>query len=292
MRLTVGDARITRVEELRAVMPVELLTEERALIEGVLRPFLSPDPQSVELVFQSWIIEVDGLKVVVDPCNGNGRKRPNVPYFNDLDVPWLERFAATGVRPEEVDVVFCTHLHCDHCGWNTRLVGGRWVPTFPKARYLFVAREYARWSQYIGPRGEFTDYNAYVFEESLKPIVEAGLAELIEAPRRVSPSLEVEAAEGHTLAHAMLRLASRGRHAYFVGDALHHPAEIYRPDLTFGGAEDQAMAVATRRRIYARAHEEDALIFPAHFAEPHYGRVVRLEDGGFGFAPGGAEVTA
>lgn len=79
----------------------------------------------------------------MDPCNGNGRKRGS-PYFDDRDLPYLERLAAIGAPADTIDVVFCIHLHNDHCGWNTMLVDGRWVPTFPNAVYLFVDTEYRR----------------------------------------------------------------------------------------------------------------------------------------------------
>jgi glyoxylase-like metal-dependent hydrolase (beta-lactamase superfamily II) len=123
---------LVRVEEARLDVPMALLLAQ-------------DDAAAFQLVFQSWIVRTRGLVILIDPCTGNGRQRPAMPHFHDLDTPYLDRMAAAGVNPADVDFVFCTHLHCDHCGWNTRRENGRWVPTFPNARYLFVGSEIARW---------------------------------------------------------------------------------------------------------------------------------------------------
>lgn len=296
MQWRVGRAGIGRVEELRIDLPIARMTGDAAFVARYLaslpRGFLDPDAMTFQFCCQCWIIRVDGLTMVVDPCNGNGRKRPGFAWFEDLETDWLARFAATGVRPEDVDFVFCTHLHCDHCGWNTKCEDGRWVPTFPNATYLLAAAEVARWQPggsgvADDPHAAFNEYNDAVFDESVRPILDAGLARVIEPPYRVSPSLAIEAAPGHTLGHSMLRLASDGEHAYFAGDTLHHPAQVLRPELHLPGCDDLDQAIATRRALFERARAEGALIFPAHFPEPHHGRVVDSELG-FGFVPGGA----
>ena len=224
--------------------------------------------------------------MLVDPCNGNGRVgRPAV--FNDLDTPYLERLAALGTPADAIDVVFCTHLHNDHCGWNTRLVDGRWVPTFPNARYVFVDAESARWDTRSTARHP-NDFNVSVFDECVLPVVEAGRAEIVSMPHAISPSLSIEPATGHTVGHAMLVLASGGALAYFLGDVLHHPCQVFRPELHLPGCDDLAEAIATRRTLFRRACDERALVFPAHFPAPHHGRI---EVGGgeeFSFSAGGA----
>src|SRR5262245_61054494 len=120
-------------------VPFTLLTDDQAFIARRITPlpggFLDPATMTFRFSNHSWIIRVDGLTVLVDPCNGNGRTRA-VPYYNDRDFPYLERLAATGETAETVDFVFCTHLHNDHCGWNTHQVDGQWVPTFPNAQYV------------------------------------------------------------------------------------------------------------------------------------------------------------
>ncbi len=282
-----GNLNISRVEELVSPVPVVTLGDCADLVRqqgSALSPnLLSADGGNFWLVFQTWILRRDGLTIVVDPCNGNGRDRPVFPRFHQLDTPFLESFEATGVRPEDVDVVFCTHLHCDHCGWNTRLKAGRWVPTFPRARYMFVRREVDRW----GPnRGEHKviDYNVGVFEDSVAPIIDAGLAELVDDQHAVSPGVSILPAHGHTMGHSILRVETGESPLYFTGDAFHHPFQVSDPRLNLGGCDDLDMAIATRERLRSTLADEEAVMLPAHFPAPHAGRVIR-EQGGFRFAP-------
>ena len=278
--LAIGEARLDSALELRLTgRPIAWLGAAEGVIEAHrhwLAPHFLEPGDTWSLDFRSWILRVDGKVVVIDPCTGNGR--PNVmPPFDQLDVPFLERFEATGTRVEEVDFVFCTHLHHDHCGWNTQLRDGRWVPTFPNARYIFMAREYERWH----PDGRFraVEYNAGVFERSVAPVVAAGLADLVLDAHRLCPSLTVEAAHGHTLGHGMLRLAAGGQEALFTGDAFHHPLQLTCPEIQFGDCDDLEGAIATRERLVARALERDSLLIPAHLPFPHAGRLRRAEGG-------------
>jgi glyoxylase-like metal-dependent hydrolase (beta-lactamase superfamily II) len=269
------DYQITRAEELTIHVPLATLGVDPAFVAAhrdQLAPyFLSEGDSSFPFVFQSWIVHAGGLTIVVDPCNGNGRERPTLPPAHRLDTPFLERFEATGTRPEDVDIVFCTHLHCDHCGWNTRLRGGRWVPTFPNARYLFQRREVERWD----PRNGFpaVDYNVGVFEDSVQPVIDAGLAELIDGRHVLRPGIEIQPAPGHTLAHAILRLALPETAIYFTGDVFHHPLQVIDTRLNLPGGDDDATGDATRLRLARTIAEENAIMVPAHFPAPHAGRI-------------------
>ncbi|CAN7546731.1 MBL fold metallo-hydrolase [Phenylobacterium sp. LjRoot219] len=276
-QINIGSAQIRSVLEMALTRrPIAYLAAEPALIEANrswLAPHFLEEGDTWSLNFQTWVLQVDSKVVVVDPCTGNGRPHP-IPQFDRLETPYIERFCATGVRPEDVDYVFCTHMHHDHCGWNTQLRDGRWVPTFPNARYLFVRREYERWDP-NGADYRAVDYNDGVYERSIQPIVEAGLADLVMDRHRVTPSLEIEPAHGHTLGHAMLSLQSEAQEAYFTGDVFHHPLQLIRPELQFGDCDDLAQAIETRRRLVARGLEREALIIPAHLPFPHAGRLRR-----------------
>jgi glyoxylase-like metal-dependent hydrolase (beta-lactamase superfamily II) len=276
--LAIGDAQISRVEEMSVWVPIAALGQDQAVIEenrGWLSPWFLDASSGWAMTFQSWILQVDGKVVVIDPCNGNDRPH-SVHYFDQLQTPYIERFCATGVRPEDVDYVFCTHMHHDHCGWNTQLRDGRFAPTFPNARYLFLRREYERWDR-NGAGYRSVDYNEGVYERSILPIVEAGLADLVMDRHQLSASLEIQPAHGHTLGHAMLRLSSQSQEACFSGDIFHHPLQLARPELQFGDCDDTAQAVETRRRLVAFGLEREALIIPAHLPFPHAGRVRRRE---------------
>lgn len=259
--------------------PMAVLTQDQALIDANrqwLEPlFLNPEGDW-DFIFQSWVMFVDDKVLVIDPCTGNGR--PHMyPLFDGLDTPYIERFSATGVSPQDVDFVFCTHLHHDHCGWNTQLRDGRYVPTFPNASYLFVRREYERWDTRLAGH-QFVDYNVGVFERSVLPVMEAGLAELVNDRHRVSSSLEIEPAYGHTLGHSILHLVSQAQEAYFTGDVFHHPLQMLDPRLHMPGCDNLQQAIETRRRVVDLCVERNALAIPAHFPAPHAGWL-RRHDG-------------
>jgi glyoxylase-like metal-dependent hydrolase (beta-lactamase superfamily II) len=263
----IGGASLWQVEEITQKKPLSAMTGDAELIaclpKWLFPRFIDADAQ-VDIVSQSWIVIVDGRVVVIDPCTGNGRNFPHFPPAHMLDTPYLERFAATGVRPEEVDYVFCTHLHMDHCGWNTLLRAGRYVPTFPNARYVMVRREFDRWDSRRSDHVPVSA-NAGTFEHSVLPVIEAGLAELVPDTYQISPSLQVEPAPGHTVGHSLLHLACGAGEAYFVGDAFHHPIEMIHPDLDTRTSENFAQASRTRRRIIDTCLDTDALVIPAHF---------------------------
>ena len=274
--IEVGDAEIHRVEEMSIRSPIEVLTQDQALVETnkhwLMPRFLQEDGRW-DFIFQSWIVIVDSRVFVIDPCNGNDR--PHVlPFFHMLKTPYIERFAATGIKPEDVDYVFCTHFHHDHCGWNTQLRDGRYVPTFPHARYLFVRHECERWTT-RRPKQEPTDYNVGVYERSVLPVMEAGLSDLVGERHRISPSMEIEPAYGHTMGHSIVHLSTQAQEAYFTGDVFHHPLQMLDPKLHMPGCDDLAQAIETRRRLIDSCEVARALVIPAHFPAPHAGYVRR-----------------
>jgi glyoxylase-like metal-dependent hydrolase (beta-lactamase superfamily II) len=286
--MTIGKVPLHRVEELRISNTIAYFTQDEALLtehRHWLAPHFLDAEDRFDLVFQSWIFESEGRVVLVDPCTGNDKPHP-VPYFDRLDVPYIERMEATGVRPADVDYVVCTHLHHDHCGWNTELRDGRWVPTFPNARYIIQQTEFDRWGPQRDLHPEFA-YNEGVFERSVQPIIDAGLADLVSGVHRISPDLVVEPAPGHTLGHQLLHLSSDDSHALFSGDCFHHPIQLVEPSIPFGDAEDLEQAIATRLALAERAADLGALLIPAHLDAPHAVRVWR-EDGKLRFAAAGA----
>jgi glyoxylase-like metal-dependent hydrolase (beta-lactamase superfamily II) len=277
--LRIGSVDVERVEELRIPNSIAYFTTDEALIAANrhwLAPHFLDAGDKFDLCFQSWVMVVEGRVVLVDPCTGNGRPHP-VPFFDNLDVPFIERLGEAGFRPEDIDLVFCTHLHHDHCGWNTQLRDGKWVPTFPNARYLLARREVDRWNAALPGYVEM-DYNVGVYERSVLPVLEAGLADLHDGHFRVGSALEVESAPGHTTGHCWLHVTSEGERAIFSGDSFHHPIQLVDPTIQFGGGDDLAQATATRRRLVETAAASGALIVPAHLPPPH-GLRVRLEDG-------------
>jgi glyoxylase-like metal-dependent hydrolase (beta-lactamase superfamily II) len=288
--IAVGNAVIKRIEEVRYKFPLSMFGLDETMLDQHwhwLFPRFADSDRNWDMVVQSWITVVDDKVVVVDPCVGNGRSFPELPMFDMLETPFIDRLAATGIRPEDVDVVFCTHLHSDHCGWNTRLLGGGYVPTFPNARYVVVRREFDRWDtrNFAYERNEIHNrLNAGVFENSVLPVLEAGLVDLVPDTHRISASLEIEPAYGHTRGHSCLHLSSAGEEAYFTGDVFHHPLELLYPEINANTCEHYPTTAETRRRLIRKLIAQQALIIPAHFAAPYVG-YVRENEGGVRFEP-------
>lgn len=289
--IEIGNLAVARVLEAEGPrMPLTQLGNAAALAARhatwVYPRFADPRDNTFALTFQTWVLDLDGFVVVVDPCAGNGRSR-GLEIFDQLDTPYLERFSATGIAPDRVDAVFCTHLHCDHCGWNTRAHNGRWVPTFPAAKYYFVHPEVERWDT---SRADYrkvpfeVDYNVNVFEDSVQPIIDAGLAELVPPDHVIRPGVAIRPAHGHSDGHCALRIDHQGTRLWFTGDAFHHPLQVCDPRLSMGGDDDLAMAIATRERLRETIAHEGSYMMPAHFAAPHAGQVV-VDEGEYRFLP-------
>ncbi|RAI00825.1 MBL fold metallo-hydrolase [Acuticoccus sediminis] len=288
----VGSASVTRIEEVLEVgfAPSFLLPgfEEEVLSRDTILTspnFLDAETGRVRSSIHSWLIRLDGLTILVDTCSGNGKARalPLFQRFHMLDFPYLDNLAAAGVAPEDVDIVFCTHLHIDHVGWNTRAEGDRWVPTFPNAKYVFGKAELAHWTTGEGPR-VFPE-NVAVIEDSVLPVLEAGRVDLVEPGDEIAPGLTVEAAPGHTITQLILRYDDGAGNGFVCSaDCLHQPIQVYAPELSSCFCEAPERAVETRHRLLAHCADTGALLLPMHFGPPHAGYVVRSGDG-YAFKP-------
>ena len=266
--LQLGRVSITRVRELSGSFRTvrEFFPDGPPAIWRDHADLLAPDfwdPGSDEYLYriQSWIVRSGGRTIVVDTGVGNDRTRPHFPPFDHLRTDFLDTLRRAGVLPGDVDLVINTHLHVDHVGWNTRLQGAEWVPTFPNARYLVPRLDY----EYFGVDRPGRLDSALVFGDSIAPIHRRGLDVLWEGSHRIDADLVLEAAPGHTPGSAVLWVASGSERAVFVGDLLHSPVQILEPGLVSCFCEDPETARATRQRILGRAADTRALVIPAHF---------------------------
>jgi len=292
MQRMIGACRITSIREQDLTGIDNLLrgaTPDEIDAIGWLRPhFVDADGVLSGLV-QAFVLEHDGRLIVIDTCVGNGKDVPVVEEWCGLQTDFLERFRAAGFDPADVDVVLCTHLHLDHVGWNTYHDGERWRPTFPNARYLFNRDEYEFWQQeatatYVPSEGEpervvavrqmFADTQVRVQRDSVQPIIDAGLADFVEAPCELFAGVRLVPTPGHTPGHVSVEIASDGSRALVTGDSFHHPCQIARPEWAAFPDSDQSMSTATRRQVLADIADTDVLVIGTHFAEPVCGHVV------------------
>lgn len=287
--ITIGDVTVTRVKEFYGsveMTPAEFLPEspEGSWDEhrGWLAPdFWNPETDECHSAIQSWLLRSEGRTILVDTGVGNHKYRPYAAVWNRLDTPYLDNLAAAGVRPEDVDVVINTHLHIDHVGWNTRLEGRDWVPTFPNATYLMPKRDFEFWDPANEHKSVLGRGNQNVFEDSVVPVHEAGLTRLWDGTHRIDRNLRLDLAAGHTPGSSVLTLESGGEHAVFVGDLAHSALQIVEPDTNSAFCEAPAESRATRHKVLGRAADHNALVFPAHFGAQG---AVRVERRGTKFA--------
>jgi glyoxylase-like metal-dependent hydrolase (beta-lactamase superfamily II) len=284
-RWKIGSIAVDRVAEIEGPLfsPAGVFTDfDRGVLDAhwaVLVPaHYDPELGLVKGTIQSYVIRTSGLTILVDTCCGNSKQRPAEPPFHDLDTPFLDRLAAAGVDPLEVDIVLNTHLHVDHVGWNTRLENGVWVPTFPNATYFFskIDLDFIRNIANLPPP---QNAHGLQYADSIEPILAAGRVRLLTGPEALCPGLEIEFASGHTPGHIILRATSGGKSGLFVGDALQHPLQVYRPDWNSAFCSMPDQARSTRRRVLADCADTGALMFPAHFASPYAFRIKRVGDG-------------
>ncbi|WP_091058653.1 MBL fold metallo-hydrolase [Klenkia brasiliensis] len=301
----VGDIRITQVLE----MPVEVGVLDGLIAEatpevvqgiGWLHPDYATAGGQTIWSLHSYVVDTGSAVVVVDTGCGNGKSAPLIPAWGKLDNPFLERLAEAGYTREQVDVVLCTHMHLDHVGWNTVDEGGRWVPTFPNARYVYVADEFAYHRGiaeeadisedlagavvYEGANPDIHNQTRLVFAESIQPVVDAGLLDLVPADSVVTEGVRYVSTPGHTKSHHSVVVESLGERAFITGDFIHHPVQIAEPTWSSHGDFDRAQSAARRVEFVESAADTDLLVLGTHFAGSSAGRVVR-DGGGYRFAP-------
>jgi glyoxylase-like metal-dependent hydrolase (beta-lactamase superfamily II) len=269
----VGDVAITKIVELEisraATWILPDATPERLLAEGDwLRPHFVDAQGKAPMSVHTLVLETREQRILVDSCIGNDKPRP-IPGWNQMQGPFLSDLRAAGFPPESIDLVLCTHLHVDHVGWNTRLVDGKWVPTFPRARYLFAEPEFRYWMAEKDQR--FGD----VIGDSVRPVYEAGRVDLVQSNLAVSDEVRLEPTPGHTPGHVSVRISSRGEEAVITGDLMHHPVQCAHPEWASIADVDSRAAEATRRAFLARYGGSEVRVFGTHFAGPTSGHLVR-----------------
>jgi glyoxylase-like metal-dependent hydrolase (beta-lactamase superfamily II) len=291
-RFRVGDMLISRVEEWSGGFSgADFLFADydeegwRKREEEFVPDFYLPEEGLIFGVLQSWVIDTGKQRILFDTGAGNEKERPGIPIFGNLQTPFIDRLAAAGYQPQDIDIVVCSHLHIDHVGWNTQLVDGSWVPTFPNAEYVMPIADRDYWDPSVEtekPSEQGALVNSGVFEDSVQPIIDRGRDRWAGDGDEVVPGLTLHARPGHTPGQMAMELRSQGQAAFFVGDIMHHPMQIHRPDWNSRFCEDPQRARESRRSVLDAVAEQEALLIPAHFGGEH---VVRVRRDGANFRP-------
>lgn len=275
-----GDFEIHRVVEMSlpfldiAEMFPAATEDEIAALLPRLQPWCVDAERRVLVTVQSYVVRTPEHTILLDTCIGCDKTNERFPFWaGRQDRVWLDNLASAGFVPEDFTHVLCSHLHTDHAGWNTRMVNGRWVPTFPNARYLFAAREVAH--------AETAEPDVY--RESVLPVIEAGQAALVDTDHTIADGIWLEPTPGHTPGHVAIHLESKGAHAVMWGDLLHSPAQCVHPGWSYRRDWDAHQSVQSRTRVLGACAEHDHLVLSSHFPPPSVGRIAAT-GGGYWFS--------
>ena len=275
---SIGDVTVTKIVELevtggtRFVLPHA--TRDACRPIAWMRPHFMDDDGRLKMSVHAFVVDTPSRRIVVDTCLGNDKQGRAVPGWNDLHGPFLRDLTAAGFPRESVDAVVCTHLHVDHVGWNTMLVDGRWLPTFSNARYLMARTEFEYWRDQRHIADQVT-----VFTDSVQPVFDAGLVDLVATGHRVCEEVRLVPTLGHTPGHVSVRISSKGEDALITGDFLHHPCQMARPEWAAVVDSDASQSTHTRHEVFSALAGTPTLLIGTHFAGATAGRVEREGDG-------------
>ncbi|MCY3811742.1 MAG: MBL fold metallo-hydrolase [Gammaproteobacteria bacterium] len=272
----IGGVKISRVVEMEVTGGSRFILPDatRDACRGYrwMFPHFMDDAGNLVMSIHALVVDTGARRIVVDTCIGNDKVR-DIPTWSHLQTSFLADLEAAGYPRESIDTVLCTHLHVDHVGWNTMLVDGEWVPTFPNARYLVGETEWRYWDD--------RDTSTQVLADSVRPVIDAGLVDFVPVDHRVCDEVWLESTPGHTPGHVSVRISSAGADALITGDCIHHPCQMTRTDWCSSADTDQAQGLETRESLLERMVDTDVLVIGTHFATPTAGHVKRRDAGGY-----------
>lgn len=277
----IGDVKITQVIEIEDAGKIIQKVIPSATKENIakipwLKPHFADENNVLKAAVQAFVIETPKLRIIADTCVGNNKTRVDIPSWGNLQTDFLAKLEKQGFKRDKIDRVLCTHLHFDHVGWNTMKENGAWVPTFPKARYLFAKQEFDYWKKL--PEKEIDDDRAGI-KDSVLPVFDSGLVDLISVNHSITSDISLLPTPGHTPAHVSILIQSQGKQALITGDAVHHPCQMAHPEWYTLADTDKENAAKSRLVLFNRFADTNTLIVGSHFSQPTVGRLCRDQSG-------------
>ncbi len=237
-------------------------------------PLVGPldEQHRMTLALNCLLLESQGKRILIETGLGD-KDRARWGGSPLAEGNLLSDLAAHGLRPEDIDIVINTHLHADHCGWNTRRVDGELAPTFPRARYYV---QHGEWEAATHPN-ERT--RATYLTENLTPPADSGQLELVDGERRVTGEVTIVPSPGHTADHASVVITSGGETAIYVGDIAQHTVQLERPAWVSAFDVLPLVSMETKKSLMERAVRENALVVAVHCSYPGVGRITQTPEG-------------
>jgi len=269
----IGKVAVTKIVEMETVGRTKFILPQATQDEVRKIRWLEPhfaEEGRLKMSIHALLIDTGKRKILVDTCIGNDKQNRSIPSWNNLNTPFLQRLKDTGHPPESINMIFCTHLHVDHVGWNTKLEKGHWVPTFPRARYIFGHCEYSYWREHL----EHPE-TAALMADSVMPVVDADLVDFAQDGDLLCKEVSVFSTPGHSPGHLSVRIRSAGEEGVLTGDVAHHPCQMAHPDWASTYDTNAEQSTNTRRELFSHLATNPTLVIGGHF---NGGRV--MKDGG------------
>jgi len=275
----IGNVLVTRIVEMEVTGGTKFIlpdaTKEACLPLDWMRPNFMDHEGNLVMSIHALVIDTGDTRIIVDTCIGNDKQR-NIPTWSNLQTDFLNDLKEAGYPKESIDLVMCTHLHVDHVGWNTMLVDGEWIPTFPTARYLIAEKEWTYWNE-----NENEDLYGPVISDSVRPVVDAGLVDFVDENYSLCEEVSLSPTPGHTPGHVSVLINSEKKKALITGDFIHHPVQMTNTDWCSPADNDKKQAQLTRETILEKYVNQDILIIGTHFAGPTAGYIKYFDGGGY-----------
>ena len=278
VRLTVGNVEISVMHDAESALPLSMTFPNVAADDWAPYKERYPEafdgPDNLRAHFECYLIRSQGQTILVDTGIGTAASNPGTIeglLGGSIEGNLVSELNSAGIQPGDIDIVFLTHLHPDHVGWNLSPGGVNPAATFFNARY--VANR-ADWAAFSSPKDEEIFGFTY-WEETIAPLERLGVLDLLDGEKALTSEVTAITTPGHTPGSMSLSISSSGQSALILGDVFHNPAQVTETDWLFSFDYDGDQAIQTRNRMVDHAEAGNIPMAICH--STGFGRVVHTE---------------